>query len=48
MKLSPFYLYDRNRVKITKHKLNITSAVLLPLRRLMLIGTDDGYIKVVT
>ena len=48
MKLAQTYFSDRNKQKITRFKLNTSSAVLLPLRRLLLLGTEDGYIKVVS
>lgn len=35
-------------MKITKSKLNVTSSVLLPLRRLLLVGTDDGLVRIVS
>eukprot|EP01035_Chromulina_nebulosa_P018034 gene18034-23676_t len=48
IRLVQTYFNDRNKQKIPKGKLNVTSAVFLPLRRLLLLGTDDGYIKVVS
>jgi hypothetical protein len=47
LKLSQSYFTDRKGAKLTKSKLQITSTVLLPLRRLLLIGTDDGCVRVV-
>jgi hypothetical protein len=35
-------------VRIPRSKLNVTSAVLLPLRKLLLVGTDDGLVRIVS
>lgn len=47
LKLTPSYFNDRNNLKLTKNKLQIISATLLPLRRIMLLGTADGLVRVV-
>lgn len=48
LKLNQVYFTDRYGNKITKQRLHVTSSVMLPLRRLLLVGTDDGTIKVVS
>jgi len=48
LKLSQSYFVDRKGTKIPRNKLNVTSSVLLPLRRLLLVGTDDGLIRIVS
>ena len=48
LRLSQSYFLDRKGAKIPKNKLQITSAVLLPLRRLLLVGTDDGLVRIVS
>ena len=47
LKLTPSYFNDRNNNKMTKQKLQIVSAALLPMRRIMLLGTADGLVRVV-
>lgn len=39
---------DRKGSKLTKSKLQITSSVLLPLRRLLLIASEDGFVRVIS
>ncbi len=46
-KLSTSYIFEGTGAKLSKQKLQINSAVLLPLRRLMLLGTEDGFIRAV-
>lgn len=46
-KLDTNYFIDRTNTKINKNKLHIASATLLPLRRIMLLGADDGTVKVI-
>jgi hypothetical protein len=48
LRLSQSYFLDRKGVKIPRSKLNVTSAVLLPLRKLLLVGTDDGLVRIVS
>lgn len=48
IKLERSYFVDRNGVKISRQKLSVQSLVLLPLRKLMLLGTEDGLIRVST
>ena len=48
LRLSQSYFVDRKGVKIPKNKLQVTSSVLLPLRRLLLVGTDDGLVRIVS
>jgi hypothetical protein len=42
------YFVDRKGVKIARGKLHVTSAALLPLRKLLLLGTEDGLIRVIS
>lgn len=46
--MSQSYFVDRKGTKLPKNKLQVTSAVLLPLRRLLLVGTDDGLVRIVS
>jgi len=48
LRLSQSYFLDRKGTKIPKSKLNVTSAVLLPLRKLLLVGTEDGLVRIVS
>mmetsp|Transcript_21852 Transcript_21852/g.36906 ORF Transcript_21852/g.36906 Transcript_21852/m.36906 type:complete len:262 (+) Transcript_21852:3-788(+) len=48
LRLNQSYFSDRKGVKIPKNKMQVTSSVLLPLRRLLLVGTDDGVIRIVS
>jgi hypothetical protein len=48
LRLSQTYFADRKGTKLTKNKLSVTSSVLLPLRRLLLIGTEDGLVRIVS
>jgi hypothetical protein len=48
IKVTQSYFCDRNQSKLTRQKLQIKSATLLPLRRLLLLGTEDGLIRVVS
>jgi hypothetical protein len=48
LRLSQSYFVDRKGVKLPKNKLQVTSALLLPLRRLLLVGTDDGLVRIVS
>lgn len=48
VKLDLAYFADRKNNKLTKQKLQVSSATLLPLRRLLLVGTEDGQVRVVT
>ncbi len=47
MRLTRSYFNDRTENKFTKNRLQITSACLLPMRRLMILGTQDGVIRVI-
>ena len=46
-RLEQTYLTDRSGLKISKNRLHVASAALLPLRRLLMLGADDGTVKVV-
>jgi hypothetical protein len=48
IRLAQNYFSDRKGAKLTKSKLQVTSALMLPLRRLLLIGTEDGLVRVVS
>ena len=48
LKLSQTYFADRKGQKLPKNKLQVSAATLLPLRRLLLIGTEDGLVRVVS
>jgi hypothetical protein len=48
IKLNLHYMYDRKGSKLSKSKMQVTSAVMLPLRRLLLLGTEDGMIRVIS
>lgn len=47
IKLNSSYITDRMHNKVSKTKLHTTSMALLPLRKLLLLGTTDGSIRVV-
>ncbi len=47
IKLNFSYITDRMHNKVSKTKLHTTSMALLPLRKLLLLGTADGSIRVV-
>ena len=47
LKLNHNYIYDSSNNKLRNPKLQATSATLLPLRKLILIGTEDGLIRTV-
>lgn len=46
VRLTRSYFTDRTQTKIGKNRLQIASAVLLPLRRILLVGAQDGSIHV--
>jgi hypothetical protein len=48
LRLNQSYFSDRRGVKLPKNKLQVTCSVLLPLRRLMLVGTEDGLVRIVS
>lgn len=48
LRLSQTYFADRKGNKLSRSKLTVTSAALLPLRRLLLIGTEDGLVRIVS
>lgn len=48
MRLNQSYFTDRKGSKLTKGKLQVSSSVLLPLRRLLLLGTEDGLVRIVS
>lgn len=48
LKLNQHYFSDRKGAKLTRSKMQITSAVLLPLRRLLLLGTEEGLVRVIS
>lgn len=45
LKLTSHYVFDEANNKIKQPKMIISSAVLLPLRKLLLLGTEDGLIR---
>jgi len=47
IKLNFSYITDRTHNKVSKTKLHTTSMALLPLRKLLLLGTVDGSIRVI-
>lgn len=48
LKLGLNHIIDRKSSKLSRSKMQVTSAVLLPLRRLLLLGTEDGLVRVVS
>jgi len=48
IKLNQHYFFDRKGSKLARGKMQITSAALLPLRRLLLLGTDEGLVRIVS
>jgi hypothetical protein len=47
-KLKKSGFLDKAGASIPRQKLQITSAALLPLRQLLLVGSEDGLIRVVS
>ena len=47
IRLKKSYFTEKSGAVIPKQKLQIHSAVLLPLRQLMLLGAEDGLIRVI-
>ena len=47
LKCSSQYVYDEKGNKLGKSKLSITSGAMLPLRRVLLLGTEDGLIRAI-
>ena len=47
VKFTHQYLFDEKDNKLSKSKLNITSATMLPMRRMLLVGTEEGIIRTV-
>ena len=47
LKLDTGYFTDRQGVKLGKKDLQITAGLILPLRRILLLGTDDGSVRTV-
>ena len=47
LRLTRSFFNDRTNEKLTKQRILISSATLLPLRRIMLLGTSDGLIRVI-
>ena len=47
LKFTHQYLFDERNNKLSKSKLNITSAAMLPLRRMLIVGTEEGIIRTV-
>lgn len=47
-KLNQHYFFDRKGAKLSRSKMQVSSAVLLPLRRLLLLGTEEGLVRVVS
>ena len=47
VRLTRSYVHDCNDVKLNKSRMHISSACLLPLRRMLLVGTTDGLIRAV-
>mgnify|MGYP006876355704 CR=1 FL=1 len=48
IKLERAYFVDRTGAKLSKNDLAVHSVALLPLRKLMLLGTEDGLVRVLT
>lgn len=48
VKMERAYFSDRNGHKMRRNNMAAVSIALLPLRKLMLIGCDDGLVRVVT
>jgi hypothetical protein len=46
--LSKSHFNDSNHTKLTKQRMQVSSACMLPMRRIMVLGTSDGLIRVVT
>ena len=40
------YFFDTTGHKLRRHRLNVQSLVLLPLRQLLLLGCADGHIRI--
>ena len=47
IRLTRSFFNDYNGVKLTKPRLQISSACLLPLRKMMLLGSSDGLIRAI-
>jgi hypothetical protein len=47
IKLNSAYFYDQFQNRLVRQKLQIASALLLPLRRILLLGTEEGSLKCV-
>jgi len=47
LKLTSHYVLDESGSKVKQPKMIVSSAVLLPLRKLLLLGTEDGLIRTV-
>jgi hypothetical protein len=48
LKVAQTYLQDRRGIKFSRQKLQVTAACLLPLRKLLVVGTEDGLVRVVS
>jgi len=48
IRLSKSFFNDIYHSKLTKQRMQISSACMLPLRRLLLLGTSDGLVRVVS
>ena len=48
IRLAQTYFCDRNKGKLPKQKLQVTASVMLPLRRLLLLGCEDGLVRVIS
>lgn len=48
IKLERAYFVDRTGAKLRRSNLSANSVALLPLRKLMLVGSEDGLIRVLT
>ena len=46
-KLTKNNFTDINNVKIPKNKLTATSMAIMPMRRLLVLGTEDGSVRVI-
>jgi hypothetical protein len=47
LKLTKSNFTDINNVKIPKNKLTATSMAIMPMRRLLVLGTEDGSVRVI-
>jgi hypothetical protein len=48
MRLNKFYFTDKHKSKLTRFHLQVSSVAMLPMRRLLLLGTEDGLVRVIS